>query len=324
MNNLEKKNKKSKNDKIQIPILISTILIIILSVCSVIAAFFVFSVQNEVKTNSEASDFRYRVIDVVEADIDKILEEDKQKQQLALATLQELKYINELVIKLKEYNQTHPSSISQQEIDTYAREFVNKIEIMNNLIKKSHCFNWSIENNATSINNYSYLAIDYYLVRDNYPTLKSQLDPDIILEINKIYLTDEPELLDIDLYNWEGEIFFNLNIVLEMGQYTAMHVEGTSLDLSDPMTNNYYQLLSDAYYYGLYSDTYQQSVNIMSTALILMAVGGVVVGFVVSITPKKYIYASLIIGAILSIVGIWFFSLGFYYLLRANLFILWW
>ncbi|MBD3230992.1 MAG: hypothetical protein GF329_22625 [Candidatus Lokiarchaeota archaeon] len=303
---------------------ISTILIIILSVLSVIGAFFIFSIQNDVKNNSEASDFRYRIIEVIETDIDKILDEDKQKQQMALSILQDLYYINEMVIKLKEYNTSQPNTVSQQEIDSYAQEFVSKIEILNNIIKRTHCYNWSVNNNATNMNNYTYYGLENFLIRNNYPSLKGELDSDIIIQINAVYLLEDPELLDLNLYNWEGEIFYDLSIILELGQYTAMHVEGSNLNLSDPMKNNYYSLLSDAYYYELYSKTYQQSVNIMSNAVVLMAIGAVVIGFVVSITPKKYIYASLMIGAILSIIGIWFFGLGFYYLFKANLFVYWW
>jgi len=322
---VSKKNIISKIKNLKVEIVISTILIIILSILSVLGAFFIFSVQSEVRSNSEESDLRYRIVNVIEKDINKILEEDKQKQQLALMILQDMYSINELINQSKEYNKTNPGTITQEYIDELALGFVQKISNLNNLIKETNAYNWSIENNATNLNNYTYFGLEYFLVRNNYPGIKETLDSSILYWINYTYFPDDPEILDIDIYNWEGELFSYLDIVLEMGQYTAIHIQGTDLNLSGEggMPVDYYMLLSDAYWYGVYAETYQQSVEIMTTALILMATAAVIIAFVVSIDIKKYIYISLAVGIIVSIVGIWLFGLAFIYLVKANLFVYW-
>ncbi|MHA1311908.1 MAG: hypothetical protein ACTSQO_13420 [Candidatus Helarchaeota archaeon] len=305
--------KKDKKGKIDIAVLLSSILIIVLSILSVISAFFIYNIQSQVKINSENSDLRYRVVSAIEKDVEMILDEDKLNQQLALGILEDLKYLNELINESKAYNQTHPGTYSKDEIDSIALEFVGKIEILNNLIRQTYAYNWSEYNNATKANNYSYFGMENFLIRNNYQNLKSTLEQEVLFWINKTYYPNEPEILDVDLYNWEGEMFYYLGIVEKIGQYTPIFIKNTGINISSRMGYDYYMLLSDAYYYKINAQIYDQTSEILTTALVLMTVGAVVVAFVVSINQKTYIYTALTIGIIVSIISIWFFGLGITY-----------
>jgi len=301
-------------------------LIILLSVLSVVSAFFIYNAQLEVKKNSDQANTMYLMVDAVEKDIEEILASDKEKQQLGLMTLQELEYLNELMNQSKEYNKTHPSTFMDKDVYDIAQQFVSKVKILNNLIRETNAYNWSIINGGNNTNNYSYYYMDFYLIRNNYFSMKNRLDPDIEFWLNATFFPNQIEILDLNLYNWEGELYYFLEIVVELGQYTKLYATNFNVNISKRSMFDFYALLSDAYNYKLNSDVYDQAVNIMTTALVLMTIGAVIIAYVVSIEHLKYIYTSLLIGLIVSLMGVILFVMSYQYLIAANLILYfqWW
>ncbi|MHA1270691.1 MAG: hypothetical protein ACTSPY_12935 [Candidatus Helarchaeota archaeon] len=318
----EKKEKKiEKKFGWNLVVLISTILIIILSTFSVFSAFFIFSVQSNVKHYNQEYSSRYSVLAILEKDIDKILSDEEQRQQISLITQQDLINLNQEIKNMKIYNATHPGTYNKTDIDIKALEFISIMKTLNFLMRNSLAYNWSIENMALHENNYTFNGTEYYLIINRYNKIKPDLDPDLINLINSTLNESEREILEIDLANWEGEMFNDLNIVQEFGEYTNIYTSSTDIFVSG---FSYYDILNEADTYLLISETYQQSVSIMSTALVLLTVASVIVTFIVSIDDKLFIWTSLIIGIIVLIIGFWMFFLSFGYLTRANVMVVWW
>ncbi|MHA1750958.1 MAG: hypothetical protein ACTSYZ_01190 [Candidatus Helarchaeota archaeon] len=315
------KVKSNRKFKFNIPVLVSTILIIILSLFSVFSAFFIFNVQLQVKKYSQENELRYSVLNIIEKDIDKILSDDTQRQQISLDIQQEMLSLNENIKNMKNYNATHPGTYNQSDIDKKAIQFVSKMKILNELIRNSLPYNWSLGNFGTHENNYTVNYTQYYLIIDRYPQLKKDLDLDILNMINKSLNKNETEILEINIYNWESELFNNLEIVEEYGQYSKIYNLYTNTWISG---FTYYEIVNEADKLSQIAGTYDQSGSIMTTALVLLTVAGVIIAFVVSIDQKIFIWITLIIGAIVALIGLYLFDLSFLYLSKASIMAIYW
>ena len=82
---------------------------------------------------------------------------------------------------------------------------------------------------------------------------------------------------------------------------------------------SYYEILYEADLYSSIAEIYKQSVDILSTSLILMTIGAVIIGFVVNIKSKYIIWTSLIIGILVSAISFLLFGLGGVYLFQAEI-----
>ncbi|MHA1229294.1 MAG: hypothetical protein ACTSRP_04690 [Candidatus Helarchaeota archaeon] len=312
----EKNGKNGTNDhKHEKIVLISTILIITLSVFSVVAAFYIFSSQNLVKKYSEETQLRYSILNIIDKDINKILSEDKQRQQISLLIQEDLLEINDEIKSMKNYNTTHPGTYNQTDIDKKALEFVSKMTIVNNLIRSSLAYNWSIQAWAIHENNYTYNDTEYYFIIDRYQKIKKDLDPDIISMVNIYVNESDREILEINMKNWEAELFNDLQLVQEYGQYSNIYAIYYDVWISG---YTYNEALEEVNRLDSIAGTYDQFVKIMTTALVIMTIAGVIIAFLVSIDKKMYIYLTLIIGSAVSILGFWLFFLSFKYLYAAN------
>lgn len=320
MVNKIKKIKTKKGNNLNVETLIATILILLISIFSVFSAFFIFSIQSEAKTYQEEKETRYSVLNVIQKDIDKILSEDVQRQQISLTLQQDLIYLNEQIKSMKSYNLTHPNSYNQTDIDKVAIQYCAKLVILNGLIRKSYAYNWSSVGFANHDNNYTYNNTEYYLIMDLYPQLESGIDEDIKNMINETFLENETEILEIRLVNWESELFNNLYVVMDWGTYTSIYTVYAEAWITG---FTYYDILDEADSYAQIQETYEQSLQIMSTSLILLTVSGVIIAFVVSIDKKIYMWITMILAAAVSIIGLYLFALSFGYLFQANIMVIW-
>ncbi len=317
---VEKLKSESSGKKVPIATKITTLLLITISVLSVIAIIMSYTIQTQVKSNSDQSDRWFAMLSVVGSDIDKIMVEDTQKQQMAMTLQQDFLYLNEWIIEMKEYNETvQPFSYNQSDIDGIAMQAVAQLEITNNLIRQSYAYDWTDKSGGNSSTNYAYTYEGRWVqvIRNIYPLINETLEPEIKYWLNNSFFPNTPEVLQVDLYEWESEIYWNASIVLEYGQYTAYYSERLGLNIS---LTSFWDISWIAGDYEWIAELYDESHNLMSTAVLLMTISAVVLAFVVSIKGNKYVWISLLVGIIVSCIGIYMFTTALTAYMDANMF----
>ncbi|MHA1266907.1 MAG: hypothetical protein ACTSRS_16840 [Candidatus Helarchaeota archaeon] len=299
---------KYPDKSIAITIQITTILIIALSVISVISIFLINDVQNKVQSNLKTADKWNSMVQVVEKDIDKILDEDSQKQQMALYLQQDFLYLNDLIKEYKIFNATvKPGSYNQSDIDFLIIQATSELDLLNSYIRDSYAYNWTAINGGNSTNNYMYMYIENYLIVNNYGLYNSTLDPDLLDWLNTTYFPNTPEMLQIDLFNWESELFWNASIVFQYSEFSKYYANILGINLE---VTSYYEMQFITTDYEWLADSYSQCAKTLTSALLLLTISAVILAYVVSISGKYYIWVSLTLGIIVSIIGIYMFYSG--------------
>ncbi|MHA1358661.1 MAG: hypothetical protein ACTSRC_11125 [Candidatus Helarchaeota archaeon] len=303
-------NKEINTNKKRIPLStkVTTILLIVISVLSVLTIIVSYRIQNLVKTNSDESDKWFAMLSVVGSDINKIMIDDTQKQQMAMTLKQDVLFLNEWIGEMKTYNETiQPFSYNQSDINKVAMQAATEISLLNLLIMGSYAYDWTIKSGGNSSTNYVYRydGIEVQVIRNIYSTINESLEPEIKYWLNATYYPDTPEVLQIDLYEWETEIYWNASIVLEYGQYTSFYSTNLRLNITE---TSYWDISWIAGDYEWVAELYDHANDLMTTALLIMTTSAVILAYVVSIRGRKYIWISLIIGIIVSLIGLYTFT----------------
>ncbi|MFX1294046.1 MAG: hypothetical protein ACFFD2_04205 [Promethearchaeota archaeon] len=350
---MKKSKNKSIQKKINIIMLISTVIIIIISIFSVVSVFFIKNVQTNGKLYREAAGKNYDLVELVEEDINMILENDRQLQQLAFLYKQEFLLFNVTIGAMIAYNSTPIGfgTYMQKEVDTVAIQAALKIKQANALINETYAYEFGIFYlGMTAEENYTYIdpyiedpfmnqSLDFYLIKDNYKLLKNDLHPLLRYWVNATYYEasnkSDPELLGINLLHWEGLMYNNTAVCgffetkadkfakRLVGKYLNNYGEDFFPEwyLWD---NSYYDLLSKGEQYQAIAEIYEESSEIIGISLICLAIGAVIIAFAVSIIGRKYIWISVIIGSIITIIGMYMFVLGIQYSIQATQLAEWW
>ncbi|MHA1266908.1 MAG: hypothetical protein ACTSRS_16845 [Candidatus Helarchaeota archaeon] len=308
--------------------LIATVLIIVISIFSMISIFFLDSVQNSIEENQKLADDYYSILSVIDGDIDNIMAHDSRLQQSALQFQQEFLSLNNTIGQMRSYNLTHPGTYSQTDIDEIAIQAVFYIKQVNSLINQTYALDWAELSGMTAENNYTFYdfftmePIPYFLIRDNLKTINQSLDPSIWYWMQTIYgASNTTELLEINMPNWNALMYNDTSIVQEYGKYTTSHAANKDIEISG---TSYYSLLGISKQYQAIADEYSKAAETMTTSMILMMTAAVIIAFAVSIIGRKYIWFSLIIGAIVIGIGIFLFGLAYSYSLQALVMEVWW
>ncbi|HUX98200.1 MAG TPA: hypothetical protein VMV49_01480 [Candidatus Deferrimicrobium sp.] len=218
---------------------------------------------------------------------------------------------------MKTYNITNPRVFNQSDIEIVAMQAAAQIEILNNVIRDTYAYNWTGLNGGNSENNYIFMGMENYFILNNYPRFTASFDPDLIKWINWTFFPMFPEILQLELWNWEIEMYFsNISIVLNYGQFTKYYSNILGLDLSsmDP-----YMIANWGSNYNFVAALYEDSLSSMSSALLLMTIAAVVLAYVVLIRGRAYIWISLVLGLIVSIIGLYMFITGVQYYLDTEM-----
>jgi hypothetical protein len=324
---MEKSKDKLPNKRKSRITLFSTILIILISSLSVIAVFMHSDLQSKAKTHRQAGIKYETLLSVIEQDIDAIMDSDSPLQQLALSYLQEFLLLNKTIGDMIVYNQTHPYTFMQYEIDATAMKAALKINQINRIINQTVAYEYGVltlymgpANNYTYYDPITMQEIPYYLIDNVYRNLKAELHPDLIYWINEIH-GSEPEILQIRLDRWNTMMYNDTSIAGVFGNFAQEYV-GTlnfwfdmQFEFYIPLSlygNTYYQIRDQGEEYETKGEKYEQAANLMAISLILLAIAAVIVAFAVSILGRKYIWISLIIGVVVTGIGIWMFSTGIF------------
>jgi len=244
------------------------------------------------------------MIRVLESDISKLLEDDRQKQQAAFNTLEDLYDLLEYLYRISVYNGTE-GIWSEQEVNETALKAAIKIIRINDLVISTHAYSWSIAHGANSTNNYTYRGKEYYLIYDMYPALPYDI-PAFNYWLLEIF-GGPPEILQVDLFNWELELYNDTSIIYALGSSAFLYSGYYNIDL---IQNSYYNIMSEASTFSSQAEYYNQGKSIMTTSLILMTISAVIIAFIVSIDVKKYILISMVIGILVSMIAIYMFVLA--------------
>ncbi|MHA1277187.1 MAG: hypothetical protein ACTSQI_14350 [Candidatus Helarchaeota archaeon] len=330
---MEKSKKVVNQKKFDKMTLVSTGLIIIISIFSVIAVFFLNNVQAKGKYNRQLYEKHNDLLDLVEGDIDLIMETDTQLQQLAVSYQQEFLLLNMTVGQMQAYNLLYPGTYTQTEIDGVAIQAALKIRQVNALINQTYAFDWgtfylgmSAENNYSYPDPISMQIIDYYLIQDKFKEYKPSLNPTLLFWVNRTYFSEyngsDPELLQINLLNWQGMMYNDTSVIQtyashanEFAGVIAMNYE--EIPSNYLSSNSYFNLLSNGDHYNAVADVYNQASTIMGIALICLAISAVIIAFAVSIVGRKYVWMSVILGAAVMVIAMVMFGLSIQYSIQA-------
>ncbi|MFX1294045.1 MAG: hypothetical protein ACFFD2_04200 [Promethearchaeota archaeon] len=311
----EKIKHKSSSSKVTMAIRVTTILIIALSILSVINIFFIYNIQLKIKSYSDDADKWTTIESVVDNDIDKIILEDMQKQQLALKLQQEMLYLNDWIKEMKEYNISYPFTFNQSDIDLIAIQAVAQIQILNDLIKGTYAFDWTNRSGGTFENDYTY---EYYhtiwqsiiqvcVIDNTYVRINTSLDADLKQWLEASFFPKNPEILQVNLYEWEWELNQNITIVTQLGQFTAYYTDILDIDVTEEIPEELGWRIA---LYEEIIELYNDAQNAMTSALLLLTVSAVVLAFVVSVEGRANKWVSIILGTIVAIIGIYMFYIG--------------
>ncbi len=298
---------KSSGDLQKVPLStkITTIIIILISILSVVSIFFVTTIQAEAKSYSDTSSKWAVIAEVIDTDISGIIGADRQKQQMALFLQQEVLYLNDWITEMKDYNTSIlPGTYLRSDINIVVMQASAKVVQLNDVIRDTFAYNWTARHGGSPMNNYTYLGIPNYLILNRYDEFKSSLDSDLVAVLNQsVY----PEILQIDMQTWDWEIQFNTSIVLIYGQKSAFYSGILGINIENMA---YFEVQNYAYGGVFILEFYYDSIDAITSALLLMTIAAVVLGFVVGVPGKKYIWMSLIIGLFVSILAIFIFVTG--------------
>ncbi len=330
---MENSTKKTNQKKIDKTTLLSTLLIIVISIFSVISVFFLNNVQANAKYNKQLAEKHNDLIELVEGDIDLLMESDTQLQQLALSYQQQFLILNITIGQMQAYNLKYPGTYTQSEIDAIAIQAALRIQQVNALINETYAYDWGVFFLGMSAeNNYSYpdpismQFIDYYLIRDNFKEYKPDLNPTLLYWVNDTYYSkyngSDPELLQINLLNWEGLMYNDTAIIQCYASHAAEFAGIMSMNFIDVpdnylWSNSYFNLLSTADHFSTIAEVYEQASSIMGISLICMAISAVIIAFAVSIRGRKYIWISIVLGIVVTIIAMVMFGVSVQYSIQA-------
>ncbi len=318
---MAKSNEKAMKKKIDLITLISTILIVFISITSVASVFLLSSHQSEGRKNLEISE-KYNDLSVaIENDIEYIIGQDTPLQDVALIYLQDFLMLNYTLGGMKQYNQTHPFTFMQPEIDAVAIQAALQIKRITALINQTIAYEYAVLYwGSYSIQIWmDFETYEYVLLKDLWGQYNTSLDSDLMNWIDTI-IGPNPEILEINLLNWESYMYNDTTVIRWYGKYANDYL-ANNYDI-DQIVNleseSYYNLLVQGDLHKSIGETYNQAANQMGTSLILFAISAVVIAFATQIRGKKYIWISLIIGGVVTAIGLWIFFSGIQYAALAK------
>ncbi|NHJ47594.1 MAG: hypothetical protein FK733_07390 [Asgard group archaeon] len=293
------------------------ILIILITLLSVgILVVMSSTLLDESERFSETAEFLDSMTTIAEIEIQTILQEDTSKYEVTYSYLNDLYHLNEKYYYMIQYNQTNPGSYSSLEFDEVKYEFVILIQSIISIVNTSKVMEYSVIHlGADRTNNFTYVGFKNYLITDMwYEWLRdvSTINPDIIsyLETTFTYLGKPLFIPIINIYTWTHHLYNNLSALEDLETTKLLdYLEAYGEDLPLTLVN------LSIVYLSIYRDGYISLEERMDTiitnynnTLITLALSGVLMGFATSFDNLNYRRISLIIGLLIFILALIYFT----------------
>ena len=305
--NLEKAQNNGKHGIAKV----SAIIIVLVSISSVIGGFYIYNTQAFVESNTDLANQMTEIGDAVVSDIDGIIQTELPKIQETNSLFQDVMRINKLIGNLKLVNTTGGSNITitANEIEQLAVEAVGYMELTWKILETTYAYSWTTTKGGTEINNYTVYGEENYLIANVYPEFAVDLEPEIVYYTAILY--PQTKLGRIYEENWYNIMYIDLGIVANYGDIANDTATKYDFNLTRP-DFNYYSFQNNAFDYIEKSSRYEQSISLMSTSILLLAIAAVIVGFLVQIDIKKLKKICLIVGIFVMIIAIGIFGIAIF------------
>ncbi|MHA1125928.1 MAG: hypothetical protein ACTSO7_14270 [Candidatus Heimdallarchaeota archaeon] len=305
---------KEKLKPYLVVVIISIIFITVMSV----GIFVIMSswAQIEAKQFSEKAEILDNFGDLAAADIDIILQEDSAKYEAAYSSLNELAYLNDKYYAMINYNITHPNNYTQNDFDEIKIDFDLKMRLMINIVQSSEVYNYGLEQlNVDVTNNYTYLGHKYlYIINqwfqwdDQYETI--HYDISNYVDGSFALTGDILDIPQIKLETWTYHLYNNLSILEFVGASKSIsYITNYDDDIGLNLVNLSLTTVSEIQ--DSYVTLIEKTNNIimdLNNTLITLALSGVLLAFATSFEHINLRRMSMIVGLVLIILAIVYFS----------------
>jgi hypothetical protein len=293
------------------------ILIILITLLSIgILVVMSSTLLDESQRYSETADILDNMATIAEVDIQTILQEDITKYELTYSYLNDLNYLNEKYLSMIQYNQTYPASYSQQQFDEVKIECVLLIRNIISITNDSTAYEYSVDYLESNLaNNFSYGYSENYLITNiwwEWLSDVSTIDEEIISYVETAFTLAADTLFIpiIDIETWTFHLYNDLSVLedlqaVKLTDYIDGFAESMALTL-DNLSLTYLAIYRDGYItLGEKMDTIITNFN---NTLITLALSGVLMGFATSFDNLNYRRISLIIGVLIFLLAIIYFT----------------
>ncbi|HUT82747.1 MAG TPA: hypothetical protein VMZ29_16245 [Candidatus Bathyarchaeia archaeon] len=308
-------NEKSK--PYTVIVLISIIIITLMSVgVMVIMSSWIRTSNNEY---TETAEILNNFGNLATADIQIILEEDSAKYEIAYSYLNDLYYLNDKYKTMIEYNQTHPFNYTQQDFDELMMEFTSKMRTLISIVNSTSVFDYSANQLGANVaNNYTYSGFEYYFIVNQWNvSIESYLtihnDIRNFVSASFALSGDIIQLPKINFERWTYHLYNNLSILEFVGSsksinYIDVYMDNLGLSLVN-LSLDQLTIYIDRYF--SLNEKVDELIQDLNNTLITLALAGVLMGFAISFDKINFRRISLIVGLIILVLAMIYFSSSF-------------
>ena len=305
---MSKNIEKVKNNGKQGITKISTIIVVVVSICSVFGAFYIYGAQSFVNSNKDQANQLLEIGDAVENDIEGIIQTELPKVQQLNSLFREVLRIDGLIEDLKNVNGTGNITVTYNEIEQLAVQAVGYMEQTWKVLETTYAYHWTGLNGGNQANNWTAYDEYSYLIDDVYPEYSQGFQPEILDYAAILY--PETKLGQVNEENWYNIMYIDLEIAATYGDTCNDTAWKYDFNLSTP--DSYYSLKSITLNYQEKAAMYEQAIALMSTSILLLAISALIVGYLVQIDLKKLKKISLIVGLFVMGIAIGMFGLALF------------
>lgn len=272
--------------------------------------------QTESTRLTEATEVLDNFGTLADIDIQVILQEDSAKYETAYSYLNDLYSLNDQYHAMIDYNLTHPLNYTQLDFDEVKIDFTVKMRAVNFIVQSTSVYDYSVTQLGASVaNNYRNFGFDFYFITNQWVSWAEPyevLHTDIQDFVNASFVSsgDSLELPEIHLEQWTYHLYNNLSILESVGpstsiSYVTNHFDNGELGLVN-LSLAQLSLYQEAYVLLLDKvDAVRQDLN---NTLITLALAGVLMGFATSFENITFRRISLIVGMIILLLSIVYFT----------------
>ncbi len=267
----------------------------------------------------ETSEILNNFGELADTDIQIILQEDSAKYETAYSYLNDLYFLNDQYKVMVEYNKTHPFNYTQQDFDEVKMKFTLKMRLINTVVQSTSVYEYGASQLGADVaNNYSYRGAKYFFIinqwyawNDPHEEIQDEIRDYVTTSFT---LSGDPlELPEIKFKKWTYHLYNNLSILEFVGlSKSVSYINGLKEDIGLTLVNLSLAQVS------VYSDGYvslSEKANGLNqdfnNTLITLALAGVLMGFATSFENVNYRRISMVVGLIVLLLSIIYFTTAF-------------
>ncbi|MHA1212354.1 MAG: hypothetical protein ACTSSH_07820 [Candidatus Heimdallarchaeota archaeon] len=215
-----------------------------------------------------------------------------------------------------EYNVTHPLNYTQQDFDEVKIEFSLKMKLISTIVQSTSVYDYNANQLHSDVtNNYTYMGENYLIINQWF----AQDNPHMVIHedireyVNMTFtLAGDPlDLPEIRFEKWTYHLYNNLSILEFVGASKSIGYfkEGLADDIGLSLVN--LSLTQVADYRDGYITLIEKTNGItqdLNNTLITLALSAVLMGFSISFDTKNYQKVSMIVGFLVLLLSIVYFS----------------